>query len=114
MAELEPSHGVTRTVVRNLTGQDLFLPWYPSAQLDSWGTTLPGRQQVRFNGNLLEAVLGHPVKLAQLQADISSGRVAVRVCGDPPENYDVVEPLGVRIPCDVMQFDSSSSAWMPT
>ena len=114
MANLSQSHGVVRTVVRNLSGQDLFLAWYPSENLDSWGLVLPGRQQVRFNGNLLEALLGYPKKRARLSMDLRSGRVAVRVCGTPPDSYDVVIPLSVPIDCNVMLFESSSSVWLPT
>lgn len=114
MADLSQSHGVTHTVVRNLTGQDLFLAWYPSENLDSWGHTLPGYHQLRFNGNLLEALLGYPRKRVQLQTDLNSGRVAVRVCGSVPDNYDVVLPLSVQIDCNVMLFESSSSVWLPT
>jgi len=114
MADLSQMHGVTRTVVRNLTGQDLFLSWFPSTNLDSWGIVLGAREQIRFNGNLYEALLSSPVRRAQLRADIQSGRVAVQACGDAPDSYDVVQAIGVRIDCDVMVFDSSSSAWLPT
>lgn len=114
MADLSQSHGVASTVVRNLTGQDIFLAWYPSSNMDSWGLMLPGYQQIRFNGNLLEALLGYPKKRFQLQQDLTSGRIGLRVCGYLSTNYDIVVPLSVPIDCNVVLFDLSSSAWLPT
>lgn len=109
-AEPDNNFGVQYTVVRNLTGVDLWLSWYPTGR--GFGITLARGSRLRFSGNLLESVLGLPEHAAAMRDDIALGRIVVETCGDPLVDYEL--PVSVStgpLSCGDLAYDSSSSLW---
>lgn len=113
MPDLTHNHGVSYTVVRNLTNVELFVPWFPTA--NGFGVTLAANTTVKVAGNLFEAMLGYPGFTAQLLADVTAGKVAVSVCGDDTLSYAPVSAQAVTPAtwsCLDWEYDSSSSTWV--
>lgn len=108
MTDLSRSFGVDYSIVQNLTSKRHFLSWFPANS--GMGRWIEPNEQIRFSGNIFEAVVGVPRYKASLQADTTSGKIAVTVCGASPSKYDVVETQPVYINCRVLVWDSSSSA----
>lgn len=113
MPNLSRNHGVSYTVVRNLTNREFFAPWFPAH--NGFGVTLAANTTVKFKGNLFEAMLGYPGFTAQLLADVKSGAVAITVCGDDVLTYAPVQQQAITPgdwSCLDWEYDSSSSAWV--
>lgn len=87
-------HGVSYTVVKNLTSERIFLPWFPSAYGD--GRWIEAYERLQFAGNIVEEVAGRPSFASALQRDMTSGKLAITVCGDDPAAYEVIDSQSIR------------------
>ena len=110
MTDLSASHGVTHTIIKNLKGEQIFLPWFPSANGE--GRWLEPYQRVKIAGNLFEAINAQPHRKAGAQLDMLSGRIAMAACGDPNTEYLQLTTPIVTLTCSTWEFESSSSAWI--
>ncbi len=110
------SFGVTKTIVKNLTGDAIFASWWPEKHGE--GRVLQPYEKVQFNGNLFEALYAWPKLKVAMEADVQAGKVAISRCGavKTVEPYPVVvtqpHPEFHQFGCIDWEYDSSSSAWI--
>jgi hypothetical protein len=114
--DISPSFGVTRTIIKNLTGTRLFLAWWPEKHGE--GRSMAPHEKIRFNGNLFEALHAWPSLKNAMEADVRAGKVAVAYCGaeTSADPYPVVKsqpvPGFAQYGCIDWEYDSSSSMWV--
>lgn len=118
--DLEQTFGVTRTIVKNLTGASYRLRWWPERYGE--GRSIAAHERIVIEANLFEEIYAKPHLLAALQEDTTSGRIAISACGTPPEDADgdnlyavlddQTQPGWQTHGCTDWEWNSSSSAWI--